>query len=230
MVDLGIVGKHGDMSTETLTGEQIAAENLIGWASLLRGLQTRIRTKDFATGLAILHSIGAAAEAMDHHPDLDLRYSRIDVRLSSHDADGVTDRDVRLAREISAIAEAAGAEVECASVSRIEFGLDSSRGAVIAPFWAAVLAGKHVGGDGWDDVCDPYDTFPLIWFQPSGEGEQHQRWHPDVWVDPAQVQPRIDAALAAGGTLVSDERAPAFWILADPDGNKVCLCTWQQRD
>jgi len=218
------------MSTETLTGQQIADENLTGWANILRGLQTRIRTKDFVTGLAIVNRIGTAAEEMDHHPDLDLRYSRIDVRLSSHDADGVTDRDIRLAREITAIAEAVGAEVECVSVSKLEFGLDSARGSVIAPFWAAVLGGKHVGGDDWNDVVDPYDAFPLIWFQPAGESEPQQRWHPDVWIDPAQVQPRIAAALAAGGTLVSDERAPAFWVLADADGNKVCLCTWQQRD
>jgi len=50
-----------------------------------------------------------------------------------------------------------------------------------------------------------------------------------VWVDPSQVQPRIDAALAAGGSLVSDEEAPSFWVLADPDGNRMCLCTWQDR-
>jgi 4a-hydroxytetrahydrobiopterin dehydratase len=221
------------MSITTLTGQQIADEGLTGWAYLLQGLQTRIRTNDFATGLAILNRIASAAEEMDHHPDLDLRYSRIDVRLSSHDAGGVTDRDVRLAREISAIAHAAGGEVECDSVSRIEYGLDSAQGKAIAPFWAAVLGAKQAGGEGWDDVADPYDTFPLIWFQPSepaGPGEVRQRWHPDVWIDPSQVQPRIDAALAASGTLVSDERAPMFWILADPDGNKVCLCTWQQRD
>ncbi|WP_412753780.1 VOC family protein [Krasilnikovia sp. M28-CT-15] len=36
--------------------------------------------------------------------------------------------------------------------------------------------------------------------------------------------------MAAGGRLVSDERAPAYWVLADPEGNKICLCTWQNRD
>jgi 4a-hydroxytetrahydrobiopterin dehydratase len=83
-------------------------------------------------------------------------------------------------------------------------------------------------GDG-DEVRDPAGAFPTVWFQPSGDAEPQQRWHPDLWVDPAQVQPRIDAAVAAGGVLVSDEEAPSFWVLADPDGNKVCLCTWQQR-
>jgi len=49
-------------------------------------------------------------------------------------------------------------------------------------------------------------------------------------VEPAQVQPRLDAAIAAGGTLVNDQQAPSFWVLADSDGNRVCLCTWQERD
>ena len=38
------------------------------------------------------------------------------------------------------------------------------------------------------------------------------------------------AAIAAGGTLLSDARAPAFWVLADPEGNEACVCTWQARD
>jgi len=37
-------------------------------------------------------------------------------------------------------------------------------------------------------------------------------------------------ALAAGGRLVSDAAAPAFWVLADAEGNEACICTWQGRD
>jgi 4a-hydroxytetrahydrobiopterin dehydratase len=218
------------MSTEKLTGQQIADAGLDGWAFLVDGLQARIRTKNFVTGLQVVNAIGEAAEAMNHHPDLDLRYSRVDVRLSSHDAGGVTERDLRLARRIGEIAAAAGAEVECDSVSRFELGLDSPAAGEIAPFWAAVLDAEHVDGDGYDDVADRYGVLPLIWFQKSGAEEPRQRWHPDLWVDPARVRPRIEAALAAGGTLVKDDRAPSFWVLADPQGNKVCLCTWQGRD
>jgi len=217
------------MSTEKLTGQQIADAGLTGWANLIGGLQTRIHTKNFATGLQVVQAIGEAAEEMNHHPDLNLRYPRVDVRLSSHDAGGITERDLRLARRVSDIAAAVGAEVECLSVSRFELGLDSPEQKQIAPFWAAVLDGKHIDGDGYDDVVDPAEVTPLIWFQPSGSEEPRQRWHPDVWVDPALVQPRIDAAVAAGGSLVTDEHAPRFWVLADPEGNKVCLCTWQGR-
>ena len=84
--------------------------------------------------------------------------------------------------------------------------------------------------DAPEEIRDPSDALPTIWFQTSGSEEPRQRWHLDVWVDPDQVQPRIDAAVAAGGTLVSDAEAPAFWILADAEGNQVCLCTWQSRD
>ena len=71
---------------------------------------------------------------------------------------------------------------------------------------------------------------PALWFQDTEDHEEpRQRFHLDVWVPPEQVQPRIDAALAAGGTLASDAEAPSFWVLADPDGNKACLCTWQDR-
>jgi 4a-hydroxytetrahydrobiopterin dehydratase len=213
-----------------LSGQQIADEGLNGWGYLLGGLQTRIRTPDFATGLSIVNAIGAAAEEMDHHPDLDLRYPHVDIRLSSHDVHGVTDRDVGLARSISAIASDAGLELECASVSRLELALDSPAHESV-PFWRAVLmmAGPQAPGAD-DEAVDPFGALPTIWFQRSGSEEPRQRWHPDLWVDPAQVQPRIEAGLAAGGTLVSDEEAPSFWVLADPEGNKVCLCTWQGRD
>jgi 4a-hydroxytetrahydrobiopterin dehydratase len=60
--------------------------------------------------------------------------------------------------------------------------------------------------------------------------EPRQRFHVDVTVPPDQAQTRIDAAVAAGGTLVSTDRAPAWTVLADPEGNKVCVCTWQGRE
>jgi len=214
----------------TLTGHQVADQGLAGWVYLLGCLQTRIRTQDFATGLSVVNAIGAAADALNHHPDLDLRYSHVDVRLSSHDARGVTNRDIRLARTISSIAAEAGVENECASVSRLELALDTPASASVLPFWRAVLAMDDPTAAGYDDeLHDPFGALPAVWFQQSGREEPRQRWHPDIWIDPAQVQPRIEAALAAGGTVASDQEAPSFWVLADPDGNKVCLCTWQGR-
>ena len=63
----------------------------------------------------------------------------------------------------------------------------------------------------------------------SGAGPRN-RIHLDVDVPPELAQSRIDAALAAGGTLRDAGAAPAFWVLADAEGNEVCICTWQGRD
>jgi 4a-hydroxytetrahydrobiopterin dehydratase len=219
----------GTDSKQTLNGAQVEALGLTGWAYVLDRLHTRITCRDFAAALRLVDAIGAAAEAANHHPDLDLRWGRVDVRTSSHDVGGVTSRDVDLAREVSRLVEEQGAQQEIASVSAYELALDTPAAAEIRPFWAAVQ-GMEVRGDGeWADLRDPYDRTPSLWFQESGSEEPRQRWHPDIWVDPSQAQARIDAALAAGGTLVTDEHAPSFWVLADPQGNKACICTWQDR-
>lgn len=214
---------------EKLTGQQFADLGLDQWVYLVGGIQTRIRSGDFVTGLRVVNAIGAAAEEMNHHPDLDLRYPYVDVRLSSHDVGGVSERDVRLARQIAEIAAAEGAALDGAGQTVLELGLDSPDGAEVADFWAAVLRVDRVAQEGGEELVDKSGQVPMIWFQQSGSEEPRQRWHPDVWVDPAEVQPRIDAAVAAGGTLVTDEWAPRFWVLADQQGNQVCLCTWQER-
>lgn len=85
----------------TLTADQFAEAGLPDWTWRDDAIHARLETGDFATGLRLVNRIGEAAEAMNHHPDLDLRYPHLDVRLSSHDAGGVTDRDVKLARTIS---------------------------------------------------------------------------------------------------------------------------------
>ncbi|MEJ7720470.1 MAG: VOC family protein [Ilumatobacteraceae bacterium] len=69
------------------------------------------------------------------------------------------------------------------------------------------------------------------WFQQMDEPRpQRNRIHIDVTVPHDVAEQRIGDALAAGGTLVSDARANAFWVLADPEGNEACVCTWQDRD
>ena len=59
---------------------------------------------------------------------------------------------------------------------------------------------------------------------------QRNRIHFDIVVPHDEAQRRLEASLAAGGTLVSDAEAPSFWILADREGNEICICTWQARD
>jgi 4a-hydroxytetrahydrobiopterin dehydratase len=79
-------------------------------------------------------------------------------------------------------------------------------------------------------IVDPRRIGPAFWFQQmDAPRPQRNRIHVDVTVPHDEADARISAALAAGGRLVSDERARAFWILADPEGNEACVCTWQDR-
>lgn len=57
----------------------------------------------FAQALGYVVTVGALAEAANHHPDIDVRYRAVTLRLSSHDAGGITARDVALARQIDAM-------------------------------------------------------------------------------------------------------------------------------
>ncbi|MDX6325266.1 MAG: 4a-hydroxytetrahydrobiopterin dehydratase, partial [Nocardioidaceae bacterium] len=59
---------------------------------------------------------------------------------------------------------------------------------------------------------------------------QRNRLHIDVLVPHDVAEQRIEAAVAAGGRVVNEREARAFWVLADPEGNEACICTWQDRE
>lgn len=59
----------------------------------------------------------------------------------------------------------------------------------------------------------------------SFEAGARNRIHVDVWVADDQAEVRVAATVAAGGRLLSDERAPSFWVLADSEGSEACVCT-----
>jgi 4a-hydroxytetrahydrobiopterin dehydratase len=199
------------------------------WRWLLGVLHARFATGGFVEGLELAQRIGEVAEAADHHPDVDLSYPTLDVRLVSHDVGGVTSRDLDLAREISAIAAELGIEAAPSELTVLELALDVPAPEDVRDFWAAVL-GHEVRGDG-RQVEDPGGRRAALWFQdsPGSTGQVEQRFHLDVVVPPEVAQGRIDAALAAGGTLTTDAHAPAFWVLADRYGNTACICTPEGR-
>jgi 4a-hydroxytetrahydrobiopterin dehydratase len=103
----------------------------------------------------------------------------------------------------------------------------------VRPFWKAVLGytdepGKH-GPE--DRLVDPLRQGPAVWFQRMSEPRpQRNRIHFDISVPHDEAPERLAAALAAGGRMISEEWAPSFWVLADREGNEVCITTWQGRD
>ncbi|GIE80842.1 hypothetical protein Aph02nite_67920 [Actinoplanes philippinensis] len=119
------------------------------------------------------------------------------------------------------------------SVQEWEVAIDALDIPSVRPFWKAVLGytdepGKH-GPE--DRLVDPLRQGPTVWFQRMTEPRpQRNRIHFDISVPHDEAAGRMAAALAAGGHLVSDEWAPSFWVLADREGNEVCVTTWQGRD
>jgi 4a-hydroxytetrahydrobiopterin dehydratase len=225
-------GAGGQDDRAVLSGHEVEAELLADWRVMFDELHARFATGDFATGLRLVEAIGEAAEAADHHPDVELSYAAVVVRLSSHDVGGVTQRDVRLAREISDAAGRLGATAEPHRLAVLELALDTDDLESVRPFWAALL-GYEGDDDLPDELRDPAGRGPTLWFQESGPrspSHVEQRFHLDLRVPPEVAESRVRAAVEAGGTLVDDGHAPRFWVLADPQGNRACVTTWLGRD
>ena len=215
-----------------LSHHDLLEAGLDDWRKVLNRLKARFRTGDFATGLALVERVGAAAEEANHHPDVTLTYPEVIVTLLSHDVGGITSRDVDLARRISGFAAELGAEADVSGLTEVEPGLDTSASGPLGAFYAALLGGE-VGPGG---LVDPSGQVPGVWFQEPPDGtdddgpglppqEFEQRWHLDVWVPHDEGERRLRAVLDAGGRLVSDASAPSYWVVEDPDGNRSCICT-----
>lgn len=64
-----------------------------------------VQAPTFAAGIAWVDAVAEIADAMDHHPDIDIRYRRITVRIRTHDLDAITTWDVALAHRIDQLAD-----------------------------------------------------------------------------------------------------------------------------
>jgi 4a-hydroxytetrahydrobiopterin dehydratase len=88
--------------TETELTE--ALTSLPGWSRGENSIIADYSFRDFNDALVFVNSVAQAAEQMNHHPDIDIRYNKVRMLLTSHDSGGVTRRDTRMAKMISEIA------------------------------------------------------------------------------------------------------------------------------
>ena len=189
-----------------------------GWAC------AHFRTESFEAGVALVQAIGDLATAAAHYPDVDLRPDGVTVRLFTPQAEGLTRRDVELARRISAAARGLDVAAEPAVVQHVQVAIDALVIPEVRPFWHAVLGYDEVGDE---DLLDPHRRLPSFWFQQMDAPRTgRNRIHIDVYLPHDQVEARIAAALAVGGRIVSDANAPGWWTLADPEGNEADLAIW----
>jgi 4a-hydroxytetrahydrobiopterin dehydratase len=226
---------------DMISDAQVNAAGLADWRKLGQGLHARFVIDGFGAGVRFLAAVGTAGDELGHHPRVSMGDRFVDLTLISDDAvyrdpagtehtiEWVTQRDLDLAPRISAVAAEQGVAADPAAITTIELALDTAHAAAISPVWSALLTGgaEAMGRGSLDeDVRDGTGRVPILWFQETDEHETpRQRFHVDVWVGPEFADARIEAAVAAGGTVVDDSHAPSFTVVADQDGNKACVCT-----
>jgi 4a-hydroxytetrahydrobiopterin dehydratase len=210
----------------------------LDWRVIRDAASTHFRTASFAAGVALVDAIGRLADAANHHPDVDLRYHGVTVRLKTHSEGGLTERDVELARQISDAARELGVPVDLSGLQMVQVAIDALVIPDVLPFWRAVLGYQQAGNDerdpfdsAADHLDDPHVQGPSFWFQQmDAPRPQRNRIHIDLYVPHDQAEARVAAALAAGGHVVSDENEPGWWTLADAEGNEVDVAAWPDQD
>jgi len=217
--------------TEMTRTASSAAATEVGWHYLLGAFRTSVAVGSSAEAAAVAT---IAAEAANASSSLRAYLTADRVELSLQPPTGhVTDEDATLAREISAALSASGHRPDSAAgrpAQLLELAIDALEIPRVLPFWKAVL--DYVIDPTYPKaLVDPLREGPAVWFQQMDEPrEQRNRIHFDITVPHHLAEQRIAAALQAGGVLVSDAQARSFWILADAEGNEICVCTWQDRD
>jgi len=92
------------MPAKKLTDAEIAAalRELPGWALEKGMLMKTYKHPTFPDAIVFVNAVAHLAELANHHPDVDIRYSNITLRLTTHDSGGITAKDVALAKEVEA--------------------------------------------------------------------------------------------------------------------------------
>lgn len=211
-----------------------------GWRYVLGSLSTSVAVTSLADAMDVAVLVAAAAGDGAGHLRMDVRPDVVILTVQSPETAAVTDRDIDLAHRLSDVVSSGGWQTDSCvgdahprSVQTLEIAVDAMDIPSIRPFWKAVLGYADEPGKSGDQdaLVDPLGQGPAIWFQQmDAPRPQRNRIHFDVSVPHDEAAHRISAALAAGGVLLSDDRAPAFWVMADAEGNEACVTTWQGRD
>jgi 4a-hydroxytetrahydrobiopterin dehydratase len=173
----------------------------------------------------------AIAASPDRVPDVDLRGPVAHLTLPP--GGDLAPADLDAARALSALAADVGLTPGPLTGRRSEIAIDALDIDAVRPFWKAALAyedeptpeGRQVIA-----LLDPLRIGPPVWFQQmDAVRPERNHIHIDITVPHEVAEPRVAEVVAAGGTLLfSNERS--FHVLADVEGNELCICTWLDRD
>ena len=204
------------------------------WRVLSDGGCAFFASSSLAQSAAFVDALAGIPNLSEHQYAIDLRQAGISVRVVTlrDDYMGMTDRDVELAQRISAVAAEQGLASDPSRIQSMLIIPGAPNIKEVMPFWQAVLGYVPRPDSPDEDLVDPLDHGNAFWFEtmeearPGGLGAIHL----GMWVPVEEARKRVDAALAAGGHLVRDDYAPAWWTLADAYGNEIDIGTSEYRD
>ena len=183
----------------------------------------------FAQGAALVAAIVELVAPMQHDPDVDLRREGVAVKLITRSARDLTERDVELARAISARAELLGLRADPSQLQVVQVALASVPSAKVSEFWLAALGYVRQGPS---HLVDPLRRNPSFFLQDDFDPAKpaRGRMHVDVCVPHDLLQARIEAAHTAGGRMVSEDPEGDWWTLADAENHGVDILSTVGRD
>lgn len=214
----------------------LAAARPAGWRVLSDGAYACFPTATLAESAALVAAVAAipGVAGAPRSPAIDVRHGAVTVRLISETGDqyGLTQDDLDRALAISAAAAELGLVADPARVQSILVVPGATDRATVLPFWAAILGYRPRADSPDQDLVDPEDRGPALWFERMDEprGDGGGAVHLGVFVPEERARARVDAALAAGGRMVRDDFAPAWWTLADAAGNEADVGSIEPRD
>ncbi|MET7397626.1 VOC family protein [Dactylosporangium sp. NPDC005572] len=191
----------------------------LGWRYVLGTIRATVPVGSIGQAAEVAARCAAAGDAR-----LQLQLTKDHVLLT------LPAEAIESARRLTATVREEGLATGPGGTQLVELAIDALDIPAVKPFWRAIFAYEDEQGYP-NAVVDPLGVGPAVWFQQmDAPRPQRNRIHFDISVPHDEAPARIEAALAAGGTLVSADRAPAFWVLADAEGNEACITTWQGRD
>jgi 4a-hydroxytetrahydrobiopterin dehydratase len=201
----------------------LAADGVEDWVVLHGGATAVFRVGSLPEAARLAVAIAEAPGIVGTGALLTLADDRVTVRLT-RDLWRLEAPHVEQARAVSAVARALGAAPDRAAVQEVQLAIAAKRDAIDLPFWRTVLGYAPMADD---NAVDPLGLGSTVWMQEIDEAKAlRHAMHIDVSVARQHIAARLSAAVAAGGRIVDESRAPSHWTLSDRAGNRVCLCAW----
>ena len=200
------------------------AAGVSDWRVTGTGPQAVFAASSLSSAARLIAPIVAAAERFGILPDIDVRPEAVVVRIPNRGPDGIPSAAGEFAAAVSQAAAELMLTADPSRAQSIGIYVAQHSHADVRPFFTAALGYEPLGDT---DAVDPLRCGPQLAFNPiTGDSPARGRTHFDVFVPADQAQSRVDAALAAGGRLVDDSHAPAWWSLASPDNHGVDIASW----